>query len=476
MSNGEIISVEPATGAEYWRGAVSDVDYEVDMARKSWASWAAQPVTNRVETLRRFANVLQAKGADLADCIARETGKPLWEAKKEVETVGDTINISAAAYTDRTSQRRIEGAMGVKNVVRHKPHGVLGVITPFSMPAALPNSHIIPALIAGNAVVFKPSEKASATGKMLVDLYRESGVPEGAVRLVIGGPDKGKELASHAGLDGALFTGSAQVGLSLAKLYADRPGKILALEMGGNNPIVVWDAPDIHTAAVIVINSAFLSAGQRCSNARRLIVKDGMHEPLMQEIIKLTGRLIVDHPHATPAPFMGPLIDEETAGAIEETFLALMMRGGSPVKNLERPIAGRPFLNPAIIDMTKANERPDFELFGPVLQLIRVGSFDEAIREANATRFGLTASLVGGSPEMFDQFWANIRAGSVNWNGPTNGASPKAPFGGVGISGNHRPSSYYAADYCAYPVVSTEEENARAYINIGLRDHPGSLT
>ena len=167
---------------------------------------------------------------------------------------------------------------------------------------------------------------------------------------------------------------------------------------------------------------------------------------------------------------MGPMIDNETADGLEESFLTLMMKGGQPIMQLKRPIPGRPFLTPAIIDMTNVRERPDIELFGPILQVIRVPDFDAALVEANMTRFGLSASLVGGSPQLYDKFWANIRAGLVNWNRPTNGAPSNGPFGGVGLSGNHRASAYYAADYCAYPVVSTEDETARASIGIGLHD------
>jgi succinylglutamic semialdehyde dehydrogenase len=470
MAATELISTEPATGAEYWRGPISDVDQEVEIAQKAWVEWAAKPVTFRVEALRRFANAVRNKADQLSDCIARETGKPLWEAKTEVESVINKVEISIAAYSERTAHRRIDGAMGMRSVLRHKPHGVLAVLGPYNFPAHLPNGHIVPALIAGNAVVFKPSEKAPATGLMLVDLFHAAGIPKEVVRCVVGGIDEGKKLAAHPGIDGLLFTGSAQTGLILNRLYADKPGKILALEMGGNNPIVVWNSPDIHVAAILVIQSAFLSAGQRCSNARRLIVQDGQHEALLAEIVKIAGRLIIGEPHSSPAPYMGPVIDNGTADALQESFLSLMMRGGRPIKQLERPIENRPFLSPAIIDMTKATERPDVELFGPILQLIRVNSFDEAIAEANATRFGLSASLIGGSPEDYDKFWANVKAGVVNWNKPTNGAPSSAPFGGVGLSGNHRPSAYYAADYCAYPVVSTEEENARASIGIGLRE------
>jgi succinylglutamic semialdehyde dehydrogenase len=470
MIGADLISIEPATGAELWRGATSDVDLEVRTARLAWHEWAARPVAVRVETLRRFVNVVRSKYDELADLIARETGKPLWEARAEVESVIAKVEVSVKAYSERTSQRRLEGAIGQKSSLRHKPHGVMAVLGPYNFPAHLPNGHIVPALIAGNAIVFKPSEKTPATGNFLVKLYREAGVPEGVVRCVIGGPEEGKLLAAHTDIDGLLFTGSASTGVALNRLYADTPGKILALEMGGNNPIVVWDAPDIGTAAIIVVQSAFLTSGQRCTAARRLVVREGLHQELSDEIVKISNRLIVDAPHATPTPFMGPVIDNATADGLEESYVALMMRGGRPIKNLERPYKTLPFLSPSIIDVTDVKDRPDIELFGPILQMVRVGSFEAAIAEANATRYGLCASLIGGSPEMYDQFWANVRAGVINWNKPTNGAPSAGPFGGAGLSGNHRPTAFYAADYCAYPVVSTEEENARASIGIGLRE------
>jgi succinylglutamic semialdehyde dehydrogenase len=319
-------------------------------------------------------------------------------------------------------------------------------------------------------VVFKPSEKTPAVGEYLIARFHEAGVPEDVLRCVQGGPDIGKALAAHPGLDGLLFTGSARAGLALHRQFADTPQKILALEMGGNNPLVVWDAPDAYAAALIVVQSAFMSAGQRCTAARRLIVRDGAQEELVAGIVKIAGRVIVDHPHATPAPFMGPVIDNQAADQLQEAFFSLLTKGGRPIKHLERSRDDLPFLTPALIDVTEVKERPDAELFGPVLQLIRVPDFDAALAECNATRYGLAASLIGGGPELYDRFWANVRAGVINWNKPTNGAPSNAPFGGLGLSGNHRPSAYYAADYCAYPVTSSEAEQARASIGIGLRD------
>lgn len=466
----DIISFEPATGAELWRGAIGDVNAEVAAARSGWATWAARPLTYRIETMRRFANVVRSRQDDFADVIARETGKPLWEARTEVDTVIGKVDISVSAYVDRTAQRRLDAPMGSRMALRHKPHGVLAVLGPYNFPAHLPNGHIVPALIAGNAVVFKPSEKTPATGAFLVDCYRAAGVPEESIRLVIGGPDEGRALAGHDGIDGLLFTGSARTGIALNRAFAEKPEKILALEMGGNNPIVVWDTPDLYAAAILIIQSAFTTAGQRCTAARRLIVDEKLYAPLMEQLNGLLNRLIVGAPHDDPAPFMGPVIDNETADQLTESFLALLMRGGRPIRHLERPVSDKPFLLPSMIDMTNANERPDMELFGPILQIVRTATFDEAIAEANNTRYGLSASLISQTPALYDRFWAGARAGIVNWNRPTNGASSAAPFGGIGWSGNHRPSAYYAADYCAYPVVSNEADAARASIGIGLRD------
>ncbi len=466
----ELLSYEPATGATLWRGQIGDVDAEVATARASWAGWAAQPLAYRIEALRRFANVVRARADAFADLIARETGKPLWEARTEVETVIAKVDISVTAYAERTPQRRLDTQLGGRMALRHKPHGVLAVLGPYNFPAHLPNGHIVPALLAGTAVVFKPSEKTPAVGAFLVECFHASGIPEGCVRLVIGGAAEGKALAGHDGIDGLLFTGSAHTGIALNRQFATRPEKILALEMGGNNPIVVWDSPDLPSAAIVIVQSAFTSAGQRCTAARRLIVDEKLYDPLMTEVTKLLSRIIVDEPHATPAPFMGPVIDNESADLLTESFLELMMRGGRAIRHLERPLPDRPFLRPALIDTTDMNDRPDIELFGPILQVIRKASFDDAIEEANNTRYGLSASLLSQNPALYDRFWANARAGIVNWNKPTNGASSAAPFGGIGWSGNHRPSAYYAADYCAYPVVSSEAEQARASIGVGLRD------
>ena len=465
-----LISYEPATGAELWRAPHGNVDELVARARSAWPAWASQPLATRIERVRRFANEVRKDQDEFAELIARETGKPLWEARTEVEAVMAKVEISVRAYAERTGQRKLDSALQGAAALRHKPHGVMAVLGPYNFPAHLPNGHIIPALIAGNAVILKPSEKTPAVGEKLLSFFVRAGVPQDLVQLLIGGPEEGKELVAHPDVDGVLFTGSAQVGIAINRKLATDPGKIVALEMGGNNPLVVWDTPKIDDVAALIVQSAFTTAGQRCTAARRLIVKNDMYDDVIGAVKALTDRIVIGAPFDDPQPFMGPVIDMHTADQLTESFLYLISNGGKAISHMRRPREGLPFVTPALVDVTGMAERPDVELFGPLLQVVRVDDFDAAIAEANNTRFGLSASLVGGDPAQYNRFWANIRAGIVNWNRPTNGASSAAPFGGIGFSGNHRPAAFYAADYCAYPVTSTEMEQPRASVGVGFRE------
>ena len=465
-----MISTEPATGDQIWRGKVGNVDDAMERARAAKRGWASESVAKRMEFMRRFANQVLKHAEPFAELIARETGKPLWEARTEVEAVKNKVEISITAYAERTGQKKLDSALQGSAALRHKPHGVMAVLGPYNFPAHLPNGHIVPALIAGNVVVFKPSEKTPAVGEFLTKLFHEAEVPEDVIQCVHGGAETGKALVGHPDIDGLLFTGSAQAGIAINKKLASNPSKIVALEMGGNNPIVMLPTPKIEDAAVTIIQSAFTTAGQRCTAARRLIVPDAIYDDIIPAVKSLSERLLVDEPFAEPQPFMGTVIDNDAADILLQSREALLEHGAEDILEMTRPKESLPFLTPGIVDTTSIDERPDVELFGPLLQVIRVKDFDEAIVEANNTRYGLSASLIGGEPSDFEKFWAEARAGIVNWNRPTNGASSAAPFGGIGLSGNHRPAAYYAADYCAYPVASTEVDQPRASIGVGLKD------
>jgi succinylglutamic semialdehyde dehydrogenase len=465
MSPAELVSTNPCTGEAIWTGETGGVAAAVARARAAAPGWARTPLDQRIAIARAFKAAVEADADAFARLIASETGKPLWETRTEVASVAAKVEISITAQAQRAGEKMAE-AGGVRQQLRHKPHGVLAVLGPYNFPAHLPNGHIVPALLAGNAIVFKPSEQTPAVADFMAQLWAKAGLPGGVLNLVHGGGDVGRELAG-AEIDGLLFTGSAHVGAALALQFADTPHRILALEMGGNNPLVAWDVADVDAAAATVVQSAFLSAGQRCTNARRLIVKAG-DDRLIEAVLALSDRLIVGGAFDEPQPFMGPVISNAAADGLERGWAGLQAAGGNVLRPLLRARADRPFLSPAVIDMTGCAPWDD-ELFGPVLQIVRVADWDGAIAAANATRFGLAAGLIGGDAARFDDFWGRIRAGIVNWNRPTNGASSAAPFGGIGASGNHRPSAYYAADYCAFPVATLAADALAGGITTGLK-------
>jgi succinylglutamic semialdehyde dehydrogenase len=470
MSASELESIDPCTGETVWRGAAGNVDAAVAKARKALPGWAAAGLDARIAQARSFQDVVRDQADQFAALIATETGKPLWETKTEVASVIAKVDISITAQAERAGERSGEVA-GVRQALRHKPHGVMGVLGPYNFPAHLPNGHIVPALLAGNTIVFKPSELTPAVGEFMAQCWTTAGLPDGVINVVQGAGDTGRALAGHDGLDGLLFTGSATTGAHLARQFAETPWKLLALEMGGNNPLIVWDVEDsaLDAAAALVVQSAYLSAGQRCTCARRLIVRDGAWEPLIDRVTGLIDRIIVGAPFDQPQPFMGPVIDNRAADALQAGFAGLASRGGDVIRMLARRDMTKPLLSPGLIDVTDVADRPDSEMFGPVLQMIRVPDFDAALAEANNTRFGLSAGLIGGDAALYDRFWQASRAGVVNWNRPTNGAASNAPFGGIGLSGNHRPSAYYAADYVAWPVASLEADAIEGSIATGLR-------
>lgn len=464
-----LVSTDPCTGEVIWTGAPGDVGAAVTRARAALPGWANRPLAERIAIVRSFRDTVTARAEEFARLIARETGKPLWETKTEIASVAGKVEISITAQAERAGSREGEAA-GVRQMVRHKPHGVLAVLGPYNFPAHLPNGHIVPALLAGNTIVFKPSEQTPAVADFMAECWQAAGLPAGVLNVVHGGGDTGRALAA-ADIDGLLFTGSAGVGGALARQFAETPHKILALEMGGNNPLIVWDLDDaaLDAAAALVVQSGYLSAGQRCTCARRLIVRDGAEGPLLDRVTALMDRLIVGAPFDEPQPFMGPVIANPAADGLVRGAEALVARGARVVRPLLRRAADRPFLSPALFDVTGLDGLPDAELFGPVLQLTRVPDWERAMAAANATKFGLSAGLIGGDQALYDRFWTESRAGVVNWNRPTNGAASNAPFGGIGLSGNHRPSAYYAADYAAWPVASLEADRPEGGIATGLR-------
>ncbi len=453
-------SIEPTQGDEIWAGPAagkSDLDRAMDAAFDAADGWADAPFAQREAIVRRFGAQLEAHRDALAATIAHETGKPLWESKAEVGLMIAKIDHSVRAYHERTGTRESEEP-GVRLRVSHKPHGVVAVFGPFNFPGHLPNGHIVPALLAGNCVLFKPSEQTPLVGEETVKLWHAAGIPRGVLQLLQGDRETGELIAAHEELDGLFFTGSARTGEVLAKQFAARPGKILALEMGGNNPMIVGSAiGDVRAAVHDILLSAYLSTGQRCTCARRLYVPAGKAgDELVAALVEAVPKLKVGAWDDKAEPFMGPLISVKAADGILSVQTRLLALGARALVEAKRLKLGRAFLSPGLLDCSGLNRMPDEEHFGPLLKLVRYTSFADAVNAANDTRFGLSASLISEDEAEWKHFRQRIRAGIINRNRPTTGASGGAPFGGIGASGNHRPSAFYAADYCAYPVATTE--------------------
>lgn len=456
----EWIKTDPVNNQALWAAQAAnqeDVEKATLAARQAFPAWAKCSLEQRIEVIERFAALLEQNKTRLAEVISQETSKPLWETLTEVQSMIAKVAISVRAYHERTGSSETVMADGVASL-RHRPHGVLAVFGPYNFPGHLPNGHIVPALIAGNTLVFKPSELTPWTAEETVKLWQQAGLPAGVLNLVQGGRQTGEALAASTQIDGLLFTGSANTGSHLHKQMADRPEKILALEMGGNNALIIDEAVDVDAVVHLAIQSAFISAGQRCTCARRILVKEGANgDAFVQRFVEAAQKLVVGHWNQQPQPFMGGVISSQAADLMLKAQQHLLALGATALLEMTRPDAASSLLTAGILEVTKV-EVPDEEYFGPLTTICRYKDFDEALSLANKTRFGLSVGLVSPNRDLFDRLIIEARAGIVNWNKPLTGASSAAPFGGVGASGNHRASAFYAADYCAWPMASLESD------------------
>ena len=427
------------------------------------AARAAQPAWRRLERARReallraYEAALRTEADALTDLISRETGKPRWEARTEVDAMIAKVGVTLEVAAERRGTAVLPLGEAVART-SYRPIGVLAVLGPFNLPGHLPNGQIVPALLAGNAIVFKPSELTPAIGARMVSLWEAAGLPPGVLQLVQGGRDVGAALVRDD-IDGVLFTGSHAGGRAISQALAGRPEVLLALEMGGNNPLVVDDGVDVGAAVVHTLMSAFITSGQRCTCARRLIVPVGhAGDRFLERLADAVRAIRVGLARDDPEPFMGPVISPDAAARLAVAYGDLCARGARPLVPL-RVDPDRPALvHPGLIDVSTVADREDAEWFGPLLQVVRVADFDAAILEANRTRYGLAAGLLSDDAGRFERFRTEVRAGIINWNRQTTGASGKLPFGGLGQSGNHRPAGAWAVDFCDDPVASLESE------------------
>lgn len=494
-----LVSRNPASPAHLvlsGHASVSHVDHAVRAACAAAARWRATPTERRFAALNRFAAIADAREEEMTRLIREEVGKVAWDARAEAKLLSAKVRIT---LDPKGSWSRIAGFDVAPTGTKHgralfRPHGVAAVIGPFNFPAHLPNGHIVPALAAGNSVVFKPSDKAPAVGRLLGAWLHEALVAElgqdhaaGVINVVQGGAEVAKALVAHDAIDAIMFTGSWPVGRAILQANLDRPGRLVALELGGNNPAIVLADADPVQALTEVVRCAFITTGQRCTCTRRLILQRGeganagFADRFLRALCASAAKLVVSSPGQDSAnAFMGPLVTE---GAMRDVLAQVdqLTRTGAETLLACARVPGRDgwFVTPGVYRVDRfeaiAPTRPaphapaawphagaDDEIFGPVLRVCVVDTLDDAIAQANATRFGLAASIFTRDEGAVARFLDEVRAGCLNVNTGTAGASSTLPFGGLGLSGNHRPAGAFSLDYCAYPVASMHERAAGA--------------
>ena len=452
----QLESINPANDEIIWTGEIADekaIDDAISQARKAFPKWTRLSLTERSDLIAKFIELIKSNQDSLSKILSEETGKVLWEAKTEITAMINKFAISQKAYQERTGEKQ-EGL----SHTRHRAHGVIAVFGPYNFPAHIPNGHIIPALLAGNTIVIKPSELTPKISEEIHKLWIQV-LPSGVMNLVQGKAETGIYLSKHDGFDGLFFTGSSRTGLSLHQSFANKPNKILALELGGNNPLLISEVNDLDAAVYLTIQSAFITAGQRCTCARRLILIDNQEsKKFLVKFIETSSNIKISHPNDSEA-FMGPVISKEQAAKLMLAHSKLTSQGAKTLLEMKQitDLGSQAYISPGIIDSSEINTE-DEEFFGPLVKIKKVKDFNAAIEEANNTKYGLSAGLLSDNKNLYEQFYYESRAGLINWNNQLTGASSSAPFGGTGFSGNHRPSAYYAADYCSYPVASMESE------------------
>ncbi len=492
LSGDAIRSVNPARPDEtLWHASpvLDHVDAAVDAAARALPEWRSAPREQRFALLRAYRDLCKARANDIAELICDETGKAWWECVQEAGalsakvdiTLDDAAHSGLARVTDFSfplTQSRVAAC-------RFRPHGVMAVVGPFNFPAHLPNGHIVPALALGNTIVLKPSDKTPAVGQLLAELFHEAGFPAGVINVVQGGAETAKRLVSNPRVDGILFTGSWPVGRAILSANLDNPGRIVALEMGGNNPAIVMPDANLKQAVIEVARCAFNTTGQRCTSTRRVIVHESIADRFIPALIHAARALVIGNPRGLatipPTPvFTGPIIRDDARRAALAFQDSLLSAGGESLlraQPLNDPsLLSGFYLSPAIVrvprfSLSQDSSRDagcDIEVFGPILRLSLTSSLDDALEQANASRFGLAASIFTHDKQAAHRFLHEARAGCVNVNTGTAGASSKLPFGGLGHSGNHRPAGAFSLDYCAYPVATMVEDGPTATLAEGM--------
>ena len=447
------------------RGTGQDVADAIDAAAEAAEAWGRLPAPRRGEVLGRAAALLRSREREFAEVIREETGKPLKNAAAEVGSSAD-LALFMESEGSRFYGRTMTSPIPNRTVrTLRAPIGVCAAIMPFNSPLAGIAWKVFPALLCGNAVVAKSHEQTPYTAVAFGRLLQEAGLPTGLYSALQGfGSEVGPALIQDNRIGIVSFTGSVPTGKAIQQMVSVRP--VLAkvcLELGGKNPLVVCDDADVTAAAQHAVASAFIDAGQRCASGSRLIAFDSVYDQFKSALVAKTASLRVG---SGPDDECGPVISSASLERLLHAIEAAAGRGARVICGGARVASLAPgyYLQPTILEnVDPADAMSQVELFGPVTCLYRVKNFDEAVTLANSTAFGLTGAIHTTSTHRIEEFITRYRAGLVSINGPTYGAGPHMPFGGVKNSGNgfREPGTEALDVYCEWKTVVVNHDPAK---------------
>ncbi len=440
----------------YARAGRAETERAIAAARAAFPAWSMSAPETRLDILDAIGAELIARKDELGTLLSREEGKPRAEGIGEVARAGQFFRYFAAECVRQIGDSAASTRPGVEVEVRREPVGVVGIITPWNFPTAIPAWKIAPALAFGNCVVFKPADLVPGSAWALAEIISRSGLPDGVFNLVMGrGREVGEAILSSPEVDAITFTGSVETGGHVAKRAVERLAKV-QLEMGGKNPLVVLDDAELDTAVDSAINGAYFATGQRCTASSRLIVTEAIHDRFVAAVLDRMKALKVDHA-LKDGTQIGPVVDQTQLDQ-DQSYLEIGAREGAELAGggqlLNRETKGH-FMAPALFTETRNDMRINREeIFGPIAAVIRVKDYDEALATANDTVFGLTAGICTNSLKLASHFKRHAQAGVVMVNLPTAGTDYHVPFGGrKGSSYGPREQSSYAREF--YTIVKT---------------------
>ena len=457
-------TISPIDDSVIWQGeetSAQQVAAVMQRSHQAGSSWRVTPLQERIDIVRRYSEYIGAHRPEITQLIVNETGKLPWDAAGEVNAAVAKANVSITALKQRRDTLVVDEGPPSRTI-RYQPLGVTLVLGPFNFPLHLPGGQIIPALLAGNTVVMKPSEQATAVADWMAAAWKAAGLPNDVFQLIYGRVAPATAAIDSPLVKGVFLTGGRGAGQAIHRQLAGRYDVLLALELGGNNPIVISPDVSVEAAGKTVSFSAFISAGQRCTCARRaFFIKGPNTDAQIDHLVRHAKALRVGLPGDEPVAQVGPLVSADAAKKLKEPYDRLIELGCKPLVGWEPNERRANLVHPVIVDASDlgdfAREKVgEMEWFGPMLVLHRVDDFATALQRASDTTYGLAAALLGGTKEQFQEFVDGVGAGVVNWNRATTGAAGALPFGGMGHSGNHRPAGFFAIDFCGDPVASLE--------------------